>query len=96
MVKAHALFNIAASEGNTKAAQIRDEIGARLKLELLLQAQTEAQSFKPAPSELTTYVRQTFGNNVRNYIDKHLKTIITPEVKTKKKEKKENKGAKLL
>lgn len=96
MVKAHALFNIAASEGNTKAAQIRDEIGARLKLELLLQAQTEAQSFKPAPSELTTYVRQTFGNNVRNYIDKHIKTIITPEVKTKKKEKKENKGAKLL
>ena len=96
MVKAHALFNIAASEGNTKAAQIRDEIGARLKLELLLQAQTEAQSFKPEPSELTTYVRQTFGNNVRNYIDKHIKTIITPEVKTKKKEKKENKGAKLL
>lgn len=96
MVKAHTLFNIAASEGNTKAAQIRDEIGARLKLELLLQAQTEAQSFKPAPSELTTYVRQTFGNNVRNYIDKHIKTIITPEVKTKKKEKKENKGAKLL
>lgn len=96
MVKAHALFNIAASEGNTKAAQIRDEIGARLKLELLLQAQTEAQSFKPTPSELTTYVRQTFGNNVRNYIDKHIKTIITPEVKTKKKEKKENKGAKLL
>ena len=96
MVKAHTLFNIAASEGNTKAAQIRDEIGARLKLEVLLLAQTEAQSFKPAPSELTTYVRQTFGNNVRNYIDKHIKTIITPEVKTKKKEKKENKGAKLL
>lgn len=98
MVRAHALFNIAASEGNTKAAEIRDEIGERLKLELLLQAQTEAQSFKPEPSELTNYVRQTFGNNVRNYIDKHIKMIITPEMKAekKKKEKKENKGAKLL
>ena len=94
-IKAHTLYNIAASEGNTKAAELRDEISTKLKLEMLLQAQNDAQSFKPEQSELTSYVRQTFGNNVRNYIDKHIKTVITPEVKTDKKEKKESKGAKL-
>lgn len=98
MIKAHTLFNIAASEGNAKAAELRDKIGAVLKLEMLLQAQTDAQNFKPEQSELTSYVRQTFGNNVRNYIDKHIKNVITPEVvkKEKKEEKKESKGAKLL
>ena len=99
MVKAHTLFNIAASEGNSQAAEIRDKIGAVLKLEMLLQAQTDAQNFKPEQSDLTSYVRQTFGNNVRNYIDKHIKNVITPEIMKKgkkEKEKKEEKGAKLL
>ena len=99
MVKAHTLFNIAASEGNSQAAEIRDKIGAVLKLEMLLQAQTDAQNFKPEQSDLTSYVRQTFGNNVRNYIDKHIKNVITPEMMKKgkkEKEKKEEKGAKLL
>ena len=103
MIKAHTLFNIAASEGNNKAEEFRDEIGNALKLEMLLQAQTNAQNFKPEQSDLTSYVRQTFGDNVRNYIDKHIKNVITPEVikkdkkdKKEKKEKKESKGAKLL
>lgn len=99
MVKAHTLFNIAASEGNSQAAEIRDKIGEALKLEMLLQAQTDAQNFKPEQSDLTSYVRQTFGNNVRNYIDKHIKNVITPEIMKKgkkEKEKKEEKGAKLL
>ncbi len=99
MEKAHTLLNIAASEGNTKAAKLRDEIGERLKLEMLLQAQTMAQNFKPTPSELTSYVRQTFGDNVRSYIDKHLTQTISPvksKEKKEKKEKKESKGAQLL
>lgn len=100
MIKAHTLFNIAASEGNSRAAEIRDEIGSALKLEMLLQAQTDAQNFKPEQSSLTSYVRQTFGNNVRNYIDKHIKNVITPEIIKKdqkdQKEKKETKGAKLI
>ncbi len=99
MVKAHALFNIAASEGNVKAAELRDEIGQLMKLEMLLEAQKEAQNFKPEASELTSYVRQTFGNNVRNYIDKHIKTVKkvdTNEEKNKKEKKEEKKGAKLL
>ena len=98
LVRAHALFNVAASEGDTEAAKFRDEIGEHMKLEMLLQAQNEAQNFKPEASELTTYVRQTFGNNVRNYIDKHIKTVKKSEneLKKKAKEKKEEKGAKLL
>lgn len=97
-IKAHALFNIAASEGNIDAAKFRDDIGAAMKLEMLLQAQTEAQNFKPEASELTSYVRQTFGNNVRNYIDKHIKTDkkVEKDLNNKAKEKKKEKGAKLL
>lgn len=96
LVKAHALFNIAASEGNTQAAKIRDEIGGVLKLDMLLQAQAEAQNFKPETSELTSYVRQTFGNNVRNYIDKHLKKMEKPEIPEASEKKEKQKGGKLL
>lgn len=93
--KAHTLFNIAASEGDARAAQLRDSIGSALKLEVLLHAQTAAQSFKPKQSELTSYVRQTFGTNVRNYIDKHIQVDVNPEQK-KEKPKKKQRGSRLL
>ena len=73
---AHSLYNIAAVLDEPKAAEYRDKIGASLQLDQLLQAQNDAQNFKPNPSELTTYVRQTFGFDVRSYIDMN---ILTPK-----------------
>ena len=71
-LKAHALYNIAASMGMPEAAAKRDAIGAKLKLQELTQAQEIAQQYKANPSELTTYVQQTFGLEVRHYIDNNM------------------------
>lgn len=68
-VLAHALYNIAAAQNAPGAAAKRDEIGAAMQLEQLSAAQTTAQNFKTSPSELTAYIRQTYGNNIRSYID---------------------------
>ena len=67
-ILAHSLYNIAASRGVTGAAQMREEIAKKLTREQLAAAQKQAQQFKDNPSELTQYVRQTFGTNIRNYI----------------------------
>ena len=40
-----------------------------MKIEELLQAQSAAEAYKEQPSQLTLYIRQTFGDNVRQYID---------------------------
>lgn len=69
---AHALYNIAAAKNVFQAAELRDEIAQNLQLEQLSQAQAQAQQFKPNPSELTNYIRQTFGANVRSYIDNNM------------------------
>ena len=67
-ILAHSLYNIAASRGVAGAAQMREEIAKKLTREQLAAAQKQAQQFKDNPSELTQYVRQTFGTNIRNYI----------------------------
>lgn len=74
LIMAHALYNIASAMEEPEAAEKRDEIGKKLKLEMLLQAQANAQNFKEAPSELTSYVRRTFGFNIRSYIDMNILT----------------------
>lgn len=71
--KAHVLFNIAAVRGAPKAAEKRDAIEKVMKIEELLQAQSEAEKYVEEPSELTSYVKQTFGNDIRKYIDKNTK-----------------------
>ena len=72
LVLAHALYNIAASHGVSNAAQKRDELNAEMDLESLTKAQEIAQNFKAQPSELTVYIRQTYGHNIRNYIDMNM------------------------
>ena len=67
--KAHILFNIASVRGAEGAAERRDILEKGLKIEELLQAQAEAEAYKPKPTELTIYIRQTFGENIRKYID---------------------------
>lgn len=73
LVRAHIMYNIASVLGAPDAAQKRDNLEQKIKLEELLPAQTAAEKFKPKPSELTSYIRQTFGNNIRRYIDENMK-----------------------
>lgn len=72
LVQAHILYNIASVYGATNAAENRDSIEPSLKLEELLEAQNAAESYHESPSELTQYIRQTFGSNVRKYIDDNM------------------------
>lgn len=67
--KAHILFNIASVRGAEGAAERRDILRKNMKIEELLQAQSAAEAYKEQPSQLTLYIRQTFGDNVRQYID---------------------------
>ena len=67
--KAHILFNVASVRGAEGAAERRDLLTKSLKIEELLQAQTSAEAYKENPTEITRYIRQTFGENIRQYID---------------------------
>lgn len=68
-ILALALYNVAAAQNVPDAAQKRDKLNSKMPLEALTNAQTIAQNFKTAPSELTAYIRQTYGYNIRHYID---------------------------
>ena len=72
-VSAHALYNIAAAQNIHDAAKKRDEIGKTLNPEMIAAAQQNAANYRPNPSELTSYIRQTYGNNLRYYIDINMK-----------------------
>lgn len=80
LVLAHALYNIAASQNVPGAAEKRDELNEKMQLEELTNAQAQAQNYKASPSELTTYIRQTYGYNIRSYIDNNI-----PDSNTKNK-----------
>lgn len=69
IVQAHIWYNLAATQGVPQAAEKRDLIGKSIKMEELLQAQAQAETFKAKPSSITTYIKQTFGTNVRKYIE---------------------------
>ena len=72
-VLAHSLYNIAAAQNIHGAAQKRDEIGQKLNNEMITAAQQNAANYQANPSELTSYIRQTYGNNLRYYIDINIK-----------------------
>ena len=76
LAMSHALFNIAAAHGAPGAAENRDKLveEAGMGLEILTQAQTIAQEYSPTVSELTNYIRQTYGTNIRSYIDNNMPT----------------------
>lgn len=67
--KAHVMFNLAAFYGVPGADKKREILAEKLKIPELLQAQTEAESFKPRPSKLTSYIKATFGESLALYID---------------------------
>ena len=70
--QAHILYNLSSVYGAEKAAEYRDTLARSLKIDEVLQAQAEADKYRPAPSEITTYVRQTFGDNITVYIDRYI------------------------
>ena len=72
LVLAHALYNIAAAQNIPDAAPKRDELNGQMQLEALTNAQMTAQNFRASPSELTKYIRQTYGYNIRSYIDNNM------------------------
>lgn len=74
LIQAHILYNIASIYEAKGAARYRDKIASELKIGELLQAQNLAETIKFKPSELTLYIRQTFGSNIRLYIDENMKT----------------------
>lgn len=69
LYRAHILFNIASVRGAPDADNRRNILESNLKIDELLQAQTEAEAYVEKPSELTIYIHQTFGDNIRKYID---------------------------
>ena len=66
---AHVLYNLSSVRGAPDAAEERNAIEQRLNVEQLLQAQAQADSYREKPSSLTQYIRQTFGQNIKAYID---------------------------
>lgn len=68
-VQAYIWFNLAAVQGVNEAVEKRDLLAKSIEMEELLQAQSMADTFKPKPSSITQYINQTFGKNVRRYID---------------------------
>ena len=71
--KAYMLYNVAAARGRDDAMEKRNKLAASIPLQNISEAQNLAQIFKEKPSELTEYIRQTYGTNLRNYIDINIK-----------------------
>ncbi len=65
---AHVLYNLAAVRGVTGAPAKRQAVESKMKINDILQAQTQAENFVEKPSAFTSYIRQTFGTNIRSFI----------------------------
>lgn len=67
--KAHIQYNLASVLGQEKAAKKRDALEQLIKIEDLLSVQAAAEDYKPQPSPQTAFIRQTYGNSLKTYID---------------------------
>lgn len=66
---AHVLYNLSSVRGAPGAAESRDKLAGGMEVQALLRAQEQADAYREAPSELTKYIQQTFGKNIKGYID---------------------------
>ena len=89
--QAYIWFNIASVYGAEGAAEKRDALEKILKIEEVLQAQSAAETFKEKPSEMTQYIRQTFGRELGGYIDD--KMGYHPQPKKKAEPQKQESGS---
>lgn len=72
IINAHILYNVAAVMGSDYAAKRRDLLEQSLKIEDLLSVQANAENYKPEISKQTSFIRQTFGNSLKAYIDMNI------------------------
>jgi len=70
--KAHVLYNIASVMGEKGAAEKGESLEENLSIEDLLEIQAEAENYKAVPSDKTTFIRQTFGDSLKSYIDSNI------------------------
>ena len=70
--KAHIQYNIAAVIGKEEAAKKRDVLEKSIKIEDLLLIQAEAENYQATPSEKTSFIRRTYGDSLKTYIDKNI------------------------
>lgn len=70
--KAHILYNIASVMGDKEAPAKRDQLEKDLKIEDLLVIQAAAENYIPSPSQNTQFIRQTFGDSLRSYVDSNI------------------------
>lgn len=91
IIQAHVLYNIASVNGYAEAAGKRDELAKKMKIEDILKAQATAEGFKPAPTEYTSYVRKTFGENIFGYIAEQMpEQLIENKASKDEEQKKKN------
>lgn len=81
---AHVLFNVASVRGAQDADSKRNILEKSLKIEELLQAQAQAEQYIEKPSELTVYIHQTFGDNIKSYVDDGVDDLIKKSIPVKK------------
>ncbi|MCM1323518.1 MAG: sel1 repeat family protein [Acetobacter sp.] len=74
IMQAHVQYNIASVLGIAQAADKRDALEKNIKIEDLLAIQSEAEDYEPAPSDQTVFIRQTYGDSLKAYIDLNFKT----------------------
>ncbi len=65
---AHVLYNLAAVRGVAEAPAKRQIVESKMKINDILQAQLRAENFKEQITPMTSYIRQTFGNNIASFI----------------------------
>ncbi len=73
--KAHIQYNLASVFGQKSAAQKRDDLETKIKIEDLLSVQAAAEDYKPQPSQQTAFIRQTYGDSLKAYVDLNFKRL---------------------
>ena len=66
---AHVLYNLSSVRGVPSAAQKRDGVEANMKIEEILMAQERAGKYKETISEMSNYIRKTYGKNITSYFN---------------------------
>lgn len=89
---AHVLFNLASVHGAERADEFRDRLAQEMEIDMVLRAQAEADAFRAKPSELTSYIHQTFGENIKAYIDRYLPKPVEDKQTEKSKPKQEERS----
>ena len=65
---AHVLYNLASVRGVDEASYRRQQVESKMKINDILQAQLRAENFQDKPTNLTLYVRQTYGKNICSFV----------------------------